>query len=393
MPAKKSFLDRFIEKVEDIDPGSRQAYILRLLRERGFLETVFDVISEGVLVVDSKLRIRYFNRAAAEILALPEDLSNVRLSRLLPSLDWRGLIGEDPECWAKSAKQEIEILYPERKFLRFYLVPLPDEPGLAAVLLSDISSLRLQAMAEAEAGADKAVSMLGAEVAHEIGNPLNSLYLNLQLLSGSDSGEIELDEKERREMLDACRREVERLDNIIKRFLQVVRQDKSDFTLVDVRKLVVETLSFMKSELEDRRIVVNCAWPEDLPRISGSPDALKQMIYNIMRNALQAMQSGGKMDIVCAATPEFLTLEFHDSGVGLNGEQMREMFRPYRTFKPGGHGIGMMMIERVCREHGAEFGISSDGDTGCTVSVRFPLAGRIRRVLGEGREKNGGKEG
>ena len=89
MTVKKNFLDRFCERLENIDSGSRQAYILRLIRERGFLETVFNSIEEGILVIDRNLLIRYHNRAAQELLALPDDLSRLRVSQLLQGVDWR----------------------------------------------------------------------------------------------------------------------------------------------------------------------------------------------------------------------------------------------------------------------------------------------------------------
>jgi PAS domain-containing protein len=79
MAVKKNFLDRFSERLEDLDVNSRQAYILRLARERGFFETVFNAVEEGILVLDEQLRIRYFNRAAKDLLALPDDMENVRI--------------------------------------------------------------------------------------------------------------------------------------------------------------------------------------------------------------------------------------------------------------------------------------------------------------------------
>ena len=93
MAVKKKFLDRFIERVEDVDANSRQAYILRLARERGFFETVFNAVEEGILVLDGQLRIRYFNRAAKDLLALPDDMENVRISRLIPGMNWKRNFG------------------------------------------------------------------------------------------------------------------------------------------------------------------------------------------------------------------------------------------------------------------------------------------------------------
>ena len=117
MSVRKNFLDRFSERVEDFDVNSRQAYILRLVRERGFFETVFNAVEEGILVVDRRLKIRYFNRAAKELLALPDDITRLRVSQLLQGVDWRRILRDDEEEWTRVARQEVEILYPVRRFI------------------------------------------------------------------------------------------------------------------------------------------------------------------------------------------------------------------------------------------------------------------------------------
>ena len=185
MAVRKKFIDRFSERFDDLDQGSRQAYLLRLVRERGFFETVFNAIDDGILVIDRELKLRYFNRAAEKLLALPGDTSNIRLSRLLPGIEWERLLHSDNDNWHQVVRQELEIRYPESRFVQFYLAPLADETGLAAVILHDVTENRRKTGAQLEQETVKAVSLLAAGVAHEIGNPLNSLYLNLQILEES----------------------------------------------------------------------------------------------------------------------------------------------------------------------------------------------------------------
>ena len=115
--SKKSFLDRFTEKAEALDPQSRQAYILRLARERGFFETVFNSIEEGILIVDRKLHIKYHNQSAVSLLGLPEDLKGVRLSQFLHGVNWRRILDNDADEWLRVSRQEIEISYPETRFV------------------------------------------------------------------------------------------------------------------------------------------------------------------------------------------------------------------------------------------------------------------------------------
>ena len=377
---KKDFFHRVNERFDDFDSGSRQAFLLRLVRDRGFFEGVFNAVEEGILVIDLQLRIRYFNRAASELLALPQDLENLRVSQLLQGVDWRRILRSDSQEWDKVTRQELEILYPEPRFIQFYLVPLADDAKFAAVILRDVTESRRRQLNELESETVKAVSLLAAGVAHEIGNPLNSRYLNLQIV------ERELSENpqnsEQIEMLKECKHEVERLDSIIHGFLTAIRPGRPVFAPVDLEELVETVLNFMRSEIEARRVEVKCSWATRLPKISGDADQLKQCVYNIVRNAVQAMTNGGELTIFGSADREYLTLEFADTGSGITPEQLSTMFSAFHTTKSGGNGIGTMVIERICREHGVEFGVVSSAGRGSVFQLRFPLSGKRVRLLG-----------
>ena len=383
MAVKKNFLDRFGERFDDLDAGSRQAYILRLAKDKGFLETVFNSIEEGVLVVDQNLRIRYFNRAAKKLLGLPEDLSRIRVSQLLRGVNWRQIILEDEEAWSRLARQEVEILYPEKRFIQFYLVPLPEDTKLAAVILRDVTEHRKKTLSELESETVKAVSQLAAGVAHEIGNPLNSLYLNLQILEQSIGDPDVMEREEMEDMLRICKSEVERLDSIIHGFLTEIRPAVPVFEPVDLREIVVDVLKFMRSEVEARQVEVKCNWAAVLPSVTGDSKQLKQAFYNIIRNAVQAMTNGGTLEIFGYADAENWVIEFSDSGSGVDSERLRSMFNAFETGRAGGNGIGTMVIERVCRTHGADFGIVSSPGRGLVFQVKFPLGKRRLRLLGD----------
>ena len=377
---KKDFYNKVNERIDDFDARSRQAFLLRLVRDRGFFEAVFNAVEEGILVIDPQLRIRYFNRAASELLALPQDMENLRINQLLQDVDWRRILSADSESWDKVTRQEFEILYPEPRYVQFYLVPIADDTSHAAVILRDVTESRRRQLSELESETVKAVSLLAAGVAHEIGNPLNSLYLNLQIIE-RELAENNADE-EQIEMLKECKHEVERLDSIIHGFLTAIRPGRPVFAPVDLSELVVTVLNFMRSEIEARRVEVKCNWATRLPRISGDADQLKQCVYNIVRNAVQAMSNGGELTIFGSADREFLTLEFADTGSGITPEQLGTMFTAFHTTKAGGNGIGTMIVERICREHGVEFGIVSSPGRGSVFQLKFPLSGKRVRLLG-----------
>ena len=381
--SKKSFLDRFTEKAEALDPGSRQAYILRLARERGFFETVFNSIEEGILIVDRRLHIKYCNQAAVTLLGLPDNLKEVRLSQFLRGVNWRRILDDDADEWLRVSRQEIEISYPETRFVQFCLVPLEEDARMAAVVIHDVTSERTERMHDFKNETNKQIAMLAGAVAHEIGNPLNSLYLNLQLLEKEAETPGFLGDSEAREMIESCRSEVERLDNIITQFLGAIRPGESCFEQLFIDKVLIDTLNFMRQEIEQRNIELKCEFPENVPHIMGNPTQLKQLFYNIIKNALQATVNGGSLILKISYDRDYLLVECADSGRGIEAAEISRIFKPFQTFKADGNGLGMVIIERIVREHGAELGVDSQPGLGTIVSIRFRRRPRQMRVLPE----------
>lgn len=376
----ESFLDRLIERIDAMGSNSLQAYILHLSREKGFLETIFNTIHEGILVIDRNLRIQYHNRAAKELLGLPDNLKRVRISQFLRHVDWHRILQGDEDEWLRMSRQEVEILYPCRRIVQFYLVPHQEDRSAASVIINDITDTREHSLDELETKKIEAISMLAASVAHEIGNPLNSLYLHLQLMQRQvGTGEMESDEL--LELLGVAKSEVERLDSIINQFLGAIRPGKPQIAPVDMKLLIVEALTFMQHEIKGRNIKVKCNWPNLLPKIPGDAEQLKQAFYNIIKNALQAMPEGGDLDITCSYDDKFVKVIFSDTGSGISKEQFGAVFEPYYTSKKGGSGIGMMIIERIIREHGAEMTLESIEGQGVSFIIKFLRNNRQSRVL------------
>lgn len=378
---KDSFLDRFIERVDSIDANSLQAYILHLSREKGFFETIFNAVEEGILVVDRNLKIRYHNQAAKNLLGLPEDISNIRLSQFLQNIDWFRILKQDEDEWARMSRQEIEIMYPKHRYVQFYLVPHAEDNTFATVILRDVTESRQRTMEELETETSNYVSMLAGEVAHEIGNPLNSLYLNLQLLNRMFKPDEKPDLEESREMLKVCRDEVERLDNIINQFLHAIRPGESEMFDLDIKDVIIDTLTFMQTEIETKGISVECSWPDILPKIYGDVSQLKQAFFNVLRNAVQAMPQGGAIVVNGFYNDDYVVLEFSDTGHGISADKLNRMFDPFKSFKKGGTGLGMMIIERVLRVHGAEMSVDTKEGEGTAIVIKFPRPGRRIRVL------------
>ncbi|MFA6292979.1 MAG: ATP-binding protein [Victivallales bacterium] len=379
--SKGKYFERIIERLPPHDKDNVQTYVLRQIREKGFFQTVFNTIHEGIIVIDKELKIRYANKAGVEMLGIPENIEEQRISRFLKDVNWKGIMSRDEDEWYKISRREIEVLYPVRRNLLFYVVPHESDKETAIIILHDVTESRMNTLKTFESEKNQLISLLAAGVAHEIGNPINSLHIHLQLL-GRKLNKSRKKDDEALELLSVAEREVKRLDMIISQFLQAVRPTAPKMSAgVDLKQIIIETLNFMQYEIEDRNVKVECLWPDSCPRIQGDENQLKQAFYNIMKNAVQSMPDGGTIHIACSFDENRIEVSFSDMGKGISAVDIGRIFEPYYTTKQGGNGLGLMVVERIIREHGAELTVESEPGKGTVFKIKFPLATRRIRML------------
>lgn len=387
------FLDKLIERIGRVRTEDLQGYLLRLADEKGFLETIFNAIQEGVIVTDTVGRVNYLNRSACEFFGLErEDCQGKLLGECLRGLEWEQLI--EPQ---KVISRDMEIFYPVHRFLNFYVVPLHlEKPAKRradiieremvghAVIMRDITETRRSTEETIHSERLSALTMLAAGVAHELGNPLNSLHIHLQLLERKIRKIPESARKELVGVVEVAREEIQRLDTIIQQFLGAIRPARLQSSLEDVNALVRECVDFLKPEIDDRNILVEQELRPDLPLMELDRTQMKQAVYNVIKNAFQAMKTGGILRIATDHDDRFVSITFADTGGGISPENMSKIFEPYFTTKASGSGLGLLIVRRIVREHGGEIELVSNEGHGLTLTIRLPLHDQRVRMLGPG---------
>lgn len=385
MPIKSGFLDKLIGRLDKLDPSSLQSQFLRLIKDKGLLETVFNVLHEGIVVLDNQGIIHYANTAAATLLGFPlEEALRQPISRFLRGIEWNRIVNLDEQEWSKLLSREIEINYPEHKFLNFYVMPisLPEAMGKGAVVIfRDITQDREKQLRVVRSERLHALTLLAAGVAHEIGNPLNSLHIHLQLME-RERERLKPDERGHfKELIRVARTEVERLHLTITQFLHAIRPTPPHLESCQITDVLNETLDFMKQEIANRDIVVDLKCPDPVPKISVDRNQIKQAFFNLIQNAVQAMSKEGLLTISVFGNDRAVGISFQDTGVGIPPAELSRLFEPYRTTKPQGSGLGLMIVQRIIQDHGGEIEVHSQPHRGTTVTLMLPLDQRRLRLL------------
>ena len=344
------FHDKVVDRIGKLDAEGLRRQYKALADEIGFFKSVFDSLDEGIVVLDSAGKVEYANAAGKELLPLlgiDEEFDESR-----PAPDGISL-------------REFEITYPEHRII--------EVKRLGRIIkLRDVTEKRAMEADAVESGRADAVGEMAASMAHEIGNPLNALSLNLQLLKRKYPEEVDL---------AVAQKELSRLNGIIREFLGAFRPAKAQLAPGSVADPLKDALAALKNVFEDRRIRVALDLPGTLPAVAVDRGQMEQVFFNLMKNALEAMKDGGELAIEIVHDDTSVSVGFRDSGSGMSDEALARLFEPFRTTKKKGTGLGLMISRRIVAAHGGEIAVSSEEGRGTTFTVKLPrLKKRVREL-------------
>jgi two-component system sensor histidine kinase PilS (NtrC family) len=218
------------------------------------------------------------------------------------------------------------------------------------------------------------VGSLAAGIAHEIRNPLASLSGSIQLLQG----ELELKGDDKR-LMDIVVHETDRLNSIITDFLEYARPKNAQAERIALGPAIDETVMLLKnSRTFNQNIAITCDIDPRI-RLSGDAQRMRQVFWNLLINACQAMPDGGVITISAAVSPAvdgraWFQIIITDTGSGIARESRDKIFDPFFTTKTEGTGLGLAIVYRIVEDHEGTISVASEAGKGARFTIRLPLS-------------------
>lgn len=248
--------------------------------------------------------------------------------------------------------------------------------GIGAIFYNQRGHLQKVRSLEQEINRKERLSELGnmaATVAHEIRNPLNSVSMGLQRLKAefTPTG----DSEEYAHFLNLMQDEVRRLNSTVEQFLSLARPLKLNQEQIRIDEFLDEITTLLAADAHASKVDIELKVAPNLPPLRADRNYFKQLLLNLMLNAVQAMPGGGKLSVQAVAEKEFLRLNIRDQGIGIEAENLSKIFEPYFTTKTNGSGLGLAIARRIAEAHGGKIAVESWPGQGSCFRVSLPSAG------------------
>ncbi len=378
MAIKRDTLDKIVSRLEHLGPEELRQLFMRLASEKGLLQDVFDALRDGLILFDAEGAPRFANKAACIIYNRSlKELLHVPFERLVGgTCTWR-----EVSSGGLAITRDLHVNYPAERHYNFFISPVADGAEYLLLIRDDTETLA-RGEEDAEAEQFNLVTYMAGAVAHEIGNPLNSLGLNLQLMQRKLAKMEPAVQEKLSPMLESALGETRRLDTLLRQFLQSVRPGHLKRESVRLNEVVEHVLAVLEPEIAPRGISIQLSLGRDLPELEADSGQIFQALYNLIRNAYQSIPgSEGGVYIQTDYNDTDVRIIIGDNGSGISHEVMGNMYEPFRTTRKKGNGLGLLIVRHIIKEHGGSLSLASKEGIGTRVTITIPRADRVVRLL------------
>ena len=392
----KALIDELRNEVEE-----RKKVEQQLLQSKSNLQSVFDGISEPLIMVDRRMTIKILNKAAKDYTGIS------RYQDILGQSCYRMLAGKSSPCQdcqlnlAILSKNPITFerngLKDPSRFEAVVIYPMQNEvqgEGNAIIRIGDITEQRKIEEQLIRADRLSSLGQLSGGIAHEIRNPLASINLFTDILCDEDKYDRADHEME---LFDEIKENIIRIEQIIKRVLDFAKPPVATSDEIDLNDLTRENVKFWSSKLRKSNIHLNLNLNISLPSVRGDVIGLQQVINNVVLNAIEAMAEGGNMGIrtalglsSVAANSPAVFLSVSDSGPGIETAHQEDIFNPFFTTKATGTGLGLSISHQIIKRQGGAISFKTNPQKGTTFTIELPAAGFKNKIPATSLLESGG---
>jgi len=339
------------------------------------LRDLLAALPNGIAVLDADGRVVYANPALGRLFGVAGgDLAEHALGEVLP------VLGQEVD-WERAARNAIErgrtlrlarhavgdALHLDCSLERVELGP--DRP-CALLTVTDVTEVVRAEQRMLRQARSQAIANLGDSVAHEIRNPLNSIHMNVQLLREG----LQRDPPDRARLDKTAAtvlREIQRLDRVVRDFVQYSRPPALHLEAGSVNHVVRAALDLLDAQIQAKRLRVTTDLQSARP-VPMDRDRLQRALYNVLLNAVQVLPEEGELTCRSRDEERRCLVEISDDGPGLDLAHSAHVFDVFYTTKPGGSGLGLPIANRIIEEHGGRMAVASEPGRGATFAVFLP---------------------
>lgn len=346
---------------------------------RAILETAVD----GIVTIDENGIVEVFNPAAEHLFGYPADEiigKNVKL--LMPS-PYHEEHDDYIQSYLETGEKKIigigrEVVgrrkdgttFPMRLAVSEVKV---GERRLFTGIVRDITEQKILQDKILQTERLAIIGKMAAKVAHEIRNPLSSISLNAELLEDEIQSYQSVDKEEALTLLQSIIGEIDRVTSLTDEYLQFSRLPEPHPTKGSLKELVEDAMEVVAKELKKKDITFEFKRAGQLAGVRFDRAQLRRVLINIIRNAIEAMPKGGKLNIEIAKTTQQAILHIRDTGSGIPEDKVPNIFDPFFTTKDFGTGLGLSISQQIIHEHGGEIYCTSKIGHGTTFTIELPL--------------------
>jgi signal transduction histidine kinase len=217
-----------------------------------------------------------------------------------------------------------------------------------------------------------AVGQIAAGVTHEIKNPLNSLSISAQMLL-KELAEKFGQNSSSYESAALIRHEINRINNILEEFVKFAKFPEPQFYTNSINSVISEVTALISSNVQDKDVKIELSLQDDIPEFKFDARQFKEVLINLMHNAIKSLINGGKLDIISATSAENVIITVKDTGEGIQEKYIDKIFTPFFSTKEEGLGLGLPIVQRIIESHGGKIECTSTVGEGTVFKISLPM--------------------